>query len=418
MNLKIEDAKIISREGRWDLLIDEGEIKEIGKELGDADECIQAEGKFLMPGFVNTHTHAAMSLLRGYADDLPLQTWLEKKIWPVEGNLDEDYIYWGTKLACLEMIKTGTIAFNDMYFFMESAAEAVEDMGMKAVLSYGMIDLDIVEKREDEIEKTKEFMDEIKDSELVKAALGPHSLYTLSREGLEWCAEYSKEKDLLVHFHLGETEKELSDFKEEHDGTMTGYLDDIGILNDRMIAAHCVWLEEKDFELLGERGVVVSHNPTSNMKLGVGKPMDYEKLAENGVLVTLGTDGCASNNNLDMLEEAKIAALQQKMSGDPTSLPAERAYEMITKNGAGALKTGGGVVEEGKAADLILVERGVQSVPGHNLVSDLVYSMNGLNITDVIINGVVVMKDRYVEGEEEIMDTAREKAAELVSEVE
>lgn len=416
MALVIKNADIIGIQGIWDVLIEDGKISSISKEES-AKEEIDAEGKYLSPGFVNTHTHAAMSLLRGYADDLSLQKWLEEKIWPVEENLNEDYIYWGTKLACLEMIKTGTVAFNDMYFYMESAADAVKEMGMKAVLSYGMIDLDIVEKRENEIEKTKQFIKDVEDSDLITPALGPHSVYTLSREGLQWCADYSKKNDILIHFHLGETEKELNDFKEEHDQTITEYLDDTGILNEKMIAAHCVWLEGSDYEMLGKKGVIVSHNPTSNMKLGVGKPMDYERLKQHCAMITLGTDGCASNNNLDMLDEAKIAAIQQKMPGDSTKLPAEEAYDMITKNGAKALKTGGGIISEGKSADLILLEKGVQSVPGHNPISDLIYSMNGSTVTDVIINGNIVMKDRYIEGEEEIMKKSEAKAKELVSEV-
>ncbi|MFW5904082.1 MAG: amidohydrolase [Candidatus Saliniplasma sp.] len=415
MNLVIKNADIIGKDGIWDVLIEDGKIKSISEDE-DGDEVLDAKDKYLSPGFVNTHTHAAMSLLRGYADDMPLQKWLQEEIWPIEDRLDEDYVYWGTKLACLEMIKTGTVAFSDMYFYMESTAKAVADIGMKAVLSYGMIDLGDEEKRKSEIEKTEDFLKSMCKYDKIEAALGPHAVYTASRELLEWCANKSADNDILVNLHLAETEQELKDFKENHDMTLTDYLSEVGLLNERLIAAHSVWLEEEDYKPLGVNGVTVSHNPTSNMKLGVGKPMDYQKLIDNEVRVTLGTDGCASNNSLDMLEEVKTAAIQQKMPGCPTCLPAEEAYRMITKHGAETLRTGGGIIEEGRAADIILIEKSVRSVPGHNPISDLIYSLNGSDVTDVIIDGEIVMQNRHVEGEEEIMKTAKSKAVELVSE--
>ncbi len=415
MSIAIKDAKIPGRSGRFDILLDGGKIDRIsGKE--DGDEVIQADGKYLLPGFVNTHTHAAMSLFRGYADDMPLQQWLEDHIWPLESKLTKEDVYWGTKLACLEMIKTGTVAFNDMYFFMESAADAVEEMGMKAVLSYGFIDLGDEEKRKAEIKKTKKFVDYVASSELIKPALGPHAIYTVSEEGLRWCAEFSHKRELPVHLHLAETEDEIKEFKRQNTGYdhITEYLDEVGLLSNNLLAAHCVWLDEEDIVNLSDKGVVVSHNPVSNMKLGVGKPMDYGSMYSAGVRVTLGTDGCASNNNLDMLETAKIAALQQKISGDPTLLSAEDGYSMITEIGARALKTGGGSITEGMAADIILLDKGIKGVPGHNPVSDLIYSLQGSDVTHVFINGSMVMKDRYVRDEDEIVREATARAMNLV----
>ncbi len=416
MSLVIKDAKILGKEGRWDVIVDQenGLIGSISEDVGKGDKVLDASNKYLTPGFVNTHTHAAMSLFRGYADDLPLQTWLQEKIWPLEEELTAEDVYWGTKLACLEMIKTGTVAFNDMYYFMERAADAVDEMGMKATMPYGFIDLGDSEKREDEKEKTKDLIDHLGKFDNIKPAVGPHSVYTVSREGLEWCAEYSKKNGLPVHTHIAETEKEMKDFKEEHDVSLTGYLDDIGLLNHRLIGAHAVWLEDEDFENLEGSGAVISHNPSSNMKLGVGKPMDYPRFEREKV--TLGTDGCASNNNLDMLEEIKIASLQQKMKGDPTVLPAEEAYKMITEYGAEALGTNGGVVKEGKAADLVLIDANCpQTSPGYNPMSDLIYSLNGSAVTDVIIDGKIVMEERHVEGEDEIVSKATQKGKELVS---
>lgn len=414
MSLVIKNAEIIGEDGKYDILIENGDIKRISEDE-DGDKILEADGKYLSPGFVNTHTHAAMSLFRGYADDLPLQTWLQDKIWPLEDELTAEDVYWGTKLACLEMIKTGTVAFNDMYYFMEKVADAVDEMGMKATLAYGFVDLGDRDKREKEKEKTIDLIDYLSGFENIQPALGPHAVYTVSREGLEWCADYSKKNEHPIHFHIAETEQEMKDFKEEHDESLTSYLEDVGMLNERLIGAHAVWLEDEDFDNLEDSGTVISHNPSSNMKLGVGKPMDYPGFQD--VMVTLGTDGCASNNNLDMLEEIKTASLQQKMKGDPTVLPAEGAYKMITEYGAEALKTGGGKVEEGKAADLVLIEKSVQSVPGHNPVSDLIYSMNGSSVTDVIIDGKIVMKDRYVAGEEEIMKYAKKAAKDLVKRV-
>lgn len=416
MSLVIKGCKLLGREGFCDVMIDGEKIVGIS-EREDGEEVIEARGKYLIPGFVNTHTHAAMSLMRGYADDLPLQTWLSGHIWPLEGKLTDEDVYWGTKLACLEMIKTGTVAFNDMYFYMESAADAICDMGMKATLAYGLIDLGDQDKLEEEKAKTQRFIEEIEGKPNIKSALGPHAVYTVSEEGLAWCGRISKKKDIPVHMHLAETRKEMDDFKKEHDVSITEYLDDVDLLNDRLIAAHCVWLEEEDIEDIANASAIVSHNPVSNMKLGVGKPMDYTTMRSKDVTVTLGTDGCASNNNLDILESVKIATLQQKLSGDPTVLPAVDAYGMITLSGASALGTGGGTIEEGKAADMILVEKGVCGVPGHNPISDIIYSLNGSNVTHTIINGRIIMKDRYVKDEEEILKKATEVAARLVKEV-
>lgn len=414
MSLVIKDADIIGKEGVRDVLIEEDKIASISGEE-DGDTVLDADGKYLSPGLVNTHTHAAMNLFRGIADDMEFWDAWPDKIWPLEEKLTAEDVYWGTKLACLEMIKTGTVAFNDMYFFMESAADAIQEMGMKATLSYGLIDQGDPYKREEEIEATKRFIEFVEDMpEHIKPALGPHAPYTNTRETLEWCAEYSKKKGLPVHFHLAETRDEVEEFNQEHDLSQSEYLDDIGLLNERLIAAHCVWLEEEDHKRMAMNGVTVSHNPSSNMKLGVGKPMDYAGMQGKGVKVTLGTDSVVSNNNLDMLEEAKTAALQQKMSGDPTILPAEESLKMITEGGAKALDTGGGEIEVGKAADIILLDNDVLSTPSHDPVSNLIYSMNGSSVSDVVINGDIVMRDRVVKGEEEILKKSEERAKKLV----
>jgi len=416
MSIVIKNAEIIGKEGERDVLIDDGEIKRIGQ-VGEAEKIIDAEGKYLSPGFFNTHTHAAMSLFRGVADDREFWDAWPNIVWPLEENLTEEDVYWGTKLACLEMIKTGTVAFNDMYFFMESALDAVEEMGMKAVLSYGLIDQNDPKKLEQEIEATRKFVDYAEKSELVEPAVGPHSVYTVSEEGLQWSADFADKEDLMIHTHLAETKKEKEDFEEEHEISFTEYLDSFGLLNEKTTVAHCVWLEDKDYELLARQKTAVSHNPSSNMKLGVGKPMDYGAMKNYGVKVTLATDGCVSNNNLDMLEEAKTAALQQKMSGDATLFSADEAYEMLTEKGAEAMRMDSGRIEEGSPADMILVEKDVKATPDHNPKSNLIYSMSGSSVTDVIIDGNIVMKDREVEYEDKIIRNANKRAMDLVSKV-
>ncbi len=414
MSLVIKDAKIIGKEGNWDVLIDDGKIKSIS-EKEDGAKSLDASNKYLSPGFFNTHTHAAMSLFRGVADDREFWDAWPEVVWPLEEKLEAEDVYWGTKLACLEMIKTGTVAFNDMYFFMESAVDAVEEMGVKAVMSYGLIDEKDPDKLEDEIVATKNFVEYAKDCKNIKPALGPHAIYTVSRDGLEWCSEFAEKEDLLVNIHLGETEKETKDFKKDYSGTFSEYLAEVGLLNERTIAAHCVWLEDQDFSSLAENNVTVSHNPSSNMKLGVGKPMEYERMSEEGVEVTLGTDSTVSNNNLDMLEEAKTAALQQKMSGDATLMSAEECYKMLTKEGAKAMGFKSGVIEEGRPADLILLDKDVKATPEHDDISNLIYSMDGSSVTAVIIDGKVVMEERKVKGEKEIIKNATARSKQLVS---
>ncbi|MDD4568376.1 MAG: amidohydrolase, partial [Methanoculleus chikugoensis] len=354
-----------------DIAVDEkGTIAAIGKDAKktiDADIVIDGSDRIAVPGFVNTHTHAAMSLLRGYADDMVLQDWLSQKIWPLEAHLTGDDVYAGTKLACLEMIKSGTVAFNDMYFFMDRAAAAVDEMGMRATLAYGFIDLGMEEKREAEIKATETLVAHVRslDNPRIRAAVGPHSVYTVSPEGLTWCAEYAKEQGIGIHVHLSETEKEVVDCVARFGKRPAVHLDDCGCLTPRTVAAHCCWLDEAECRLLAERGVTASHNPASNMKLAVNRAMPYHWLRQHGANVSLGTDGCSSNNNLDLMEEMKFAALLQKFAwNSPTVLPAGEAIAMATAAGARALGTGPGTLTVGAPADIVLLDaRAVCNTP-------------------------------------------------------
>lgn len=403
-----------------DILIDDqGTIAGIGKGLaGKAEFVLEGNGAFALPGLVNTHTHAAMTLLRGYADDMPLQDWLSQKIWPLEAHLTGEDVYWGTKLACLEMIRSGTVAFNDMYFFMQDAARAVDETGLRAVLSYGFIDLFSEEKREKEIKATETLVSSLKSmrNPRIRPAAGPHAVYTVSPEGLSWVAEFAKKEEIGIHIHLSETEKEVNDAVSQWKKRPAAILDECGILTPRTVAAHCCWLDRDECRLLSRRGVHVSHNPASNMKLATGRAMPYHWLREAGVSVTLGTDGCASNNNLDLFEEMKVAALLQKFAwNDPTVLPAREALAIATSAGAKALGFSDGILAPGQPADIILVDPLTTcNTPMHNLQSNVVYSCSGNSVTTVICNGRVLMKDQIVPGEDEILASASKAAAALV----
>lgn len=423
MSVFLKDAK--TADGRSGILIDEdGIIAAIGfksdrKPENEADIVVEASDMIAVPGFVNTHTHAAMSLLRGYADDMHLQEWLSEKIWPLEAHLVADDVYWGTKLACMEMIRSGTVAFNDMYFFMESAAKAVDETGMKAVLSHGFIDFGDAEKRENEIKATENLVSHIKslNNPRIKAAVGPHAPYTVSKEALKWCAGFAEEEDILLHIHLSETEQEVKDCIEANKMRPSKLLDECGCLSERTVAAHCCWLSGEECELLGKRGVSVSHNPASNMKLAVNRAMPYKELRNSGANVTLGTDGCSSNNNLDILEEVKFAALLQKFYwNSDTILPAAEALEMITSSGAKALGFGSGKIEEGQYADIVLLDRKTPCMtPLYNPVSNIIYSAGANAVNTVICNGRILMADGYIPGEEETLRKASEIAGNLVS---
>jgi len=327
---------------------DDGIIAAIGENAGqqhEADRVIEGAGRILLPGLVNTHTHAAMTLLRGYADDMPLQPWLAERIWPLESHLDADDVYWGTRLACLEMITTGTVGFNDMYFFMDAAARAVDEAGLRAQLSYGFIDLGDPGRREQEQRATEGLADAVArmNNPRISVAVGPHAVYTVSPEGLDWCAGFALERGLGVHVHLAETEQEVRDAVAQAGMRPARLLDEAGLLGPRTVAAHGCWLEPDECRLLAERGTAVSHNPSSNMKLATGRAMPYPALRAAGTRVALGTDGCASNNGLDLFGEMKTAALLQKFAwNDPTVLPARETLALATRNAHAALGFPGG----------------------------------------------------------------------------
>ncbi|MDF7825693.1 amidohydrolase [Pontiellaceae bacterium B12227] len=393
-----------------DVLIDGNRFKTIGARIdAPAAEVLDGAGLAIIPGFVNMHTHASMTLMRSYADDLELHDWLTNYIWPLEAKLDEEDIYHGARLACLEMIKSGTTCFNDMYWHFHGVARAVEEMGLRAMLSSVFIDFNDSERAELERQQAARLFDESKRySDRIGFSLGPHAIYTVSEASLKWAKQFADRNGLLFHIHLSETEKEVEDCVALHGVRPVQWLAEIGLLGPNVIAAHVIHVTDDEIELLVRNQVKVVHNPVSNMKLASGA-FPYQRMKDAGVELSLGTDGCSSNNNLCMLEEMKVAALQAKLiHADPTVLPAESAFEMATCKGAAALQLAAGSIAEGKLADCVLVDlNNHRLVPGYNLVDDLVYSADSSCIHTVICDGRILMQNGHVEGEAEIIAEAR-----------
>ncbi len=394
-----------------DVYIQGNTINTIGDCAGKvADTILDGSHQAILPTFHNAHHHAAMATMRSYADDLELFPWLSEHIWPLEATLTEEDIYNGARLACLEMIKSGTTFFNDMYWHFHGTARAVDEMGMRAALGAVFIDMDDATRRAANREQATQLLEESKQySDRITFQLGPHALYTVSKEALIWCGEFANEHHLMIHTHLSETEKEVADCIATHGMRPPAYLDSLGILAPNLTAAHCIWLEHHEMELLAERGVTALHCPTSNMKLVAGK-FRYTDAQAAGLQIAIGTDGAASNNNLDMSEEIKMAALLEKhFTSNPTALPASNAWKAGTRAGAEMFGLHSGIIEEGALADCMLVDLNNERLaPGHNLISDMVYSADSACIDTVICNGNILMQERKIENEEEIIAKARE----------
>lgn len=405
------------------VVIEDGIITQVSESTDEtADTVIDAKGGVVMPGLVNTHTHAGMTLFRGYADDLTLPDWLENHIWPAEAQLTDNDLYIGTKLACLEMIRSGTTAFVDMYIHVDKVARAVEESGMRAALSYGMIDLGDETRAESELKEGRRFVKEWngRADGRITTMYGPHAPNTCSREFLMKVKEQAKQDNAKIHIHVLETEAELNQMKEQFGMCSVNMLDEIDFLDNDVIAAHCVWLSDGDMDILNERGVNVSHNPVSNMKLASGIA-PVPKMLARGVNISLGTDGCASNNNLNMFEEMKTAALLHKVdTSDPTVLPAQQVLEMATINGARAMGINSGMLKVGCMADVIIVDMDKPHLtPRYNVASHLVYSASGADVRTTIVNGKVLMDDYKVLSmdKQTVMEKAKDAASNLISRV-
>lgn len=413
MNEKMElfrDGAVAVKDGKIEAV---GSAENILKNYS-SDTLIDGSGKVILPGFVNTHTHAAMVYFRGLADDLPLKEWLENHIWPAEGKwLSPQFIYDAVELACLEMLKAGVTMFNDMYFFGDSAAEAVKKMGIRAVLGVGILDFPTVSaKTPDEyFLKAERFVQAYKGDELVTPCIAPHAVYTCGAETLKRSKDMAEKYDVPLHIHLSETEWEVNEIISRHGKRPAEYLESIGFLDKRVIAAHCVWLNDDEINLLSNRGVSVAHCIESNLKLASGIA-PVPQMIRAGVKVSFGTDGAASNNDLAVLGDMATAAKVHKaMAKDPTVLDAKTSLLMATRWGAAALGFGDllGSIEKGKLADIISIDlRKPHLTPVYDVYSHIVYAALPSDIDTVMVNGKVLVREgNLVSGmEAEVLDKA------------
>ena len=377
---------------------------------GDFETVIDGSDLLALPPFYNTHCHAAMTLLRGIADDLELFDWLQHHIWPAEAKLTADAIYCGSRLAALEMIRTGAVFFNDMYFHPAETVRAAEELGLRAAV--GMIWLDTVPEssREQFRRHNRELWERRNElSDRIQLTLAPHAVYTVSEASLRRLAELSEREQLPVHIHLAETRREVEECRAAHGGlSPVEYLDRLGLLTPRTLAAHSIHLADSDIERMIARGVTFSYMPCSNYKLSSGR-FRFRRIADAGGRITLGTDGCASNNNLSMFDEMKFGALGAKLEADrSTACSAPEILTAATRNGALAFGLDAGRLEPGAAADLLLLKRNVSlMVADHNPVSNVVYSADSSCVDTVICDGRILMRGGVVPGEEEIIAAAR-----------
>ena len=389
-------------------------ITESGVDVPAGAEVVDCSRFALFPAFYNGHTHAAMSLLRGYADDMPLQKWLQEYIWPFEAKLTGDDIEPACRLAFLEMIKSGTVFFADMYWHREHTIKVVEEMGIRAAVGVTFAESLMTAEQ---IEGNFNFLAaHTGESERVRLAVAPHSVYTVGEKLLKRCADFARSENYFVHTHLSETKKELEDCEKQYGCSPVRLLERAGMLDSNLAAAHCVHFSDDDMKAFVDSGATAVLNPCSNLKLASGIP-PIDRLLRARAKVALGTDGDSSNNNLDMHEEMKLAALLAKVQGGAETLPAQDALKMATVNSARAYGLNdAGEIREGYLADCLLVDtKNERMVPGHNLVSNWVYAADSSCIDSVICNGRFIMRGRHVDGEEDIVREAEACAKRLAS---
>jgi 5-methylthioadenosine/S-adenosylhomocysteine deaminase len=400
-----------------------------GAELAEkyqAARRIDARGKIVLPGLVNTHNHAPMTLLRGLADDMALMDWLQKFIFPAEAkNVSKEFVESGTALACLEMIRSGTTTYADMYYFEDQVAEVTARAGMRGVLGETILQFPAPDNKtpEEALTYTESFIRRWKGNPLIVPAVAPHAPYTNSAETLKAAKALADRYGVPLTIHISETQDEVRQIREKYGVTATQWLDQLGVLGPNVFLNHGVWLTEQDLAIIKLRGAAVTHNPESNMKLASGTAPVVRMLAL-GIPVGLGTDGAASNNNLDMFEAMDFTAkLHKLITMNPAALPAQTVVEMATLGGARALglEKELGSLEAGKRADIILVDTGAaHAQPLFNVYSQLVYSLKGSDVTTSIINGKVVMLDRRVLtlDEKQILEKVREMRRRILASLE
>jgi 5-methylthioadenosine/S-adenosylhomocysteine deaminase len=394
----------------------EGRFAAVGPEVGPepGDEVLDGSGCAVSGGWVNGHTHAAMTLFRGFGDDLPLMEWLTTKIWPAEARLDDTDVYWGTRLACIEMIRGGTVRFWDMYWHSEAVARAVVDAGLRATVSAVVIDGgDPARGRAQHAALSDSIAALEAAGPLVTPSFGPHAVYTVSPETLSWLAEQAAARGISVQIHLSETEDEVHACVAAHGLRPAMLLDRCGVLNERAVLAHCVWLDDDELDLVAERGATIVTNPVSNLKLAVGGVFRYDAATTRGIPVGLGTDGASSNNSLDVLGDAKFLALIQKHAQrDPAAMPAPEALAVASGRRASRLGGGTGIVV-GEPADCVLVRLDADELGPGDFTANLVYAAGRAAVDTVIVAGRVLMRGRVVDDADGVRAEAYARARRL-----
>ena len=392
----LADAGIAVKDGRIVAIDSRAAIRSRYSAL----QTVNAQGKLLVPGLINGHTHIPMVLFRGLADDLDLQEWLTKYIFPAEAkNVTEEFVRVGTRLGLAEMIRGGTTTYCDMYYFEDAIADETEKAGVRGVLGETVIDFPVADNKTfaEALAYVERFVSRWKNNDLIVPAIAPHAPYTVSEEHLKAARAFSDRTGAPIVTHISETKREVDDSVKAKGASPVNYLERIGFLNEKVIAAHMVWPQDGETEILKRRHVGVVHNPQSNMKLASGVS-PVPRMMQEGLLVGLGTDGAASNNDLSMWEEMDTAAkLHKVFTNDPKVISAEQAFALATIHGAEALHLEKeiGSLEVGKRADIVIIERdSLHQIPLYNIYSDLVYATKSTDVETVIINGRVVMRNR------------------------
>lgn len=427
MSILLEGAWIITQNEnreiiRGDILIENDQIAQVGEGVSSEgiEERVDCSSKIIFPGLVNAHTHCAMGLLRGYGEGLPLKSWLEEKIWPVEAKMKEEDIYWGSLLGMIEMIRGGTTCFADMYpVGMERMADAAGETGMRAVLGYCMMDKPEGRSPEGEMKKAKKLLNELgKANPRIKGSVSAHSLYKCSEGLVAKGKELANENGLLFQMHVSESREEVFSILSEKKMRPVQYLESLGVVDSLSLFSHMGWVTKKEIEIAGKNGLGVAHCPVSSLKLAVGDIAPISEFLEKGANVCLGTDGPASNNSLNMLESLKVSTLLQSHKyWDPTRFGIGNAWDSATLGGAKALGIHSGEISEGKVADLVIVDAKAANLkPLPQDLRMIAYSINPSNITDVIIDGKFVMKEGKIEfvDEEMVLEKAEDVAHELM----
>ena len=411
---KILLKNILHNDVPSDVEIAEGLITRIrpaGSAESESDaEVLDCTGKAVVPGFINMHTHAGMAMMRGIGEDIAFHEWIAR-IWQAEKEIDAEYVYHATKVACLEMVKTGTTTFADHYWYMQEGRKAALELGLRPVIAYVICDRnDPEESEKQKVQCLEAYQESLTWPEGSQFTIAIHAIYSVSEPMILWAVNFARERGLKIHIHVSETEKEVQDCMAQHGGkSPVEYLDSLGVLGPDLIAAHTLWLSDGDIDLLASRGVTCVHNVNSNLKLASGYRFRYNELRDAGANICLGTDGCASSNNLDMLETMKTSAMIQKAwRNDPSAMPLSEIIKMATENAAKALGQNVGRVEEGAEADLLIIDtQGYSFLSPGPFLANLIYSAHSDCVESVICKGRFIMKNREVPGEKEILEQAR-----------